>query len=72
MTPIDAGHIAADDLHLMALAELDTRAADRAHLAVSCTCSSIEKLSDGASKTRRGREVVNRKAKPPAVTTQWR
>lgn len=65
MTPIDAGHIAADDLHLMALAELDTRA-------VSCTCSSIEKLSDGASKTRRGREVVNRKAKPPAVTTQWR
>ncbi len=46
MTLIDARHITADDLRLLALAELDTRVADRAHLAVSCTCARVGKLSD--------------------------
>ncbi|WP_104133332.1 anti-sigma factor [Cryobacterium sp. M91] len=38
MTPLDGTHIAADDLHLLALAEVDASAAERAHLAACAEC----------------------------------
>ncbi|TFD22889.1 hypothetical protein [Cryobacterium sp. TMS1-13-1] len=38
MTPLDGTHIAADDLHLLALAEVDASAAERAHLAACVEC----------------------------------
>ena len=39
MTPIDGAHIAADDLHLLALAEQGASAGERAHLAACAECA---------------------------------
>ncbi|TFD06450.1 anti-sigma factor [Cryobacterium sp. TMT1-66-1] len=39
MTPIDCAHIAADDLHLLALAEQGASAGERAHLAACAECA---------------------------------